>query len=120
MFKYEWASLSGVTLETGFVSGEEGKSAALHFLLKICIAPFDRVTLVRVVAIGATHLAFQHRMMMGQLEAGSHFRVTLEAGFRIFERVNDVAAAATGFHMFATGSVARFASHGLRVLAPCR
>jgi len=120
MLKYEWASLRSVTLETGFVARQEGESAALHFLLKICIAPFDRITLVRVVAIGATHLAFQHRVMMRQLEAGSHFQVTLEAGLRIFQRVNDVAPAAAGFHMFATRYVARFAAHRLRVLAPSR
>ena len=57
-------SLRGVTLETGVVLTKQSKTAALDGLRKIGPAAFDRASLMRVVTIGATHFAFQHRMMV--------------------------------------------------------
>jgi hypothetical protein len=85
--------------------------------LKISIAAFDRTTLVRIVAIDTAHLAFQHRVMMRQLELGPDFEMTLETGVRRLEWVNDISSAAAGFHVFAARSMTRFASHRFRVLA---
>ena len=74
------AALRGMTLETSFVSAQESKAAAFERLLNIGAATLDRNTLVRIMAIGATHFAFQHRMVMRQLKLRPHFQVTLETG----------------------------------------
>ena len=76
------AALRGVALKTSFVSAQESKAAAFERLLNIGAAAFDRDSLVRVVTIGATHFAFQHRMVVRQLELRPHFQVTLETSFR--------------------------------------
>ena len=64
VFENERAALGRVTLETGVVLAQQHGAAAFHALRKIRAAAFDRVALVRVVAIGAAHFAFEHRMMM--------------------------------------------------------
>ena len=76
------AALLGVALEASFVSAQESKAAAFERLLNIGAAAFDRDSLVRVVTIGATHFAFQHWMVVRQLECRANFQVTLETSFR--------------------------------------
>ena len=61
---YKRAALLRMTLEAGFVSAEEGKSAGFKPLLNICWGTLGRDPFVRFMAIAATHLAFKHRMMM--------------------------------------------------------
>ena len=62
----EWAALLCVTLEAGFVSGQESKATGFERLLNICRGALSRDPLVRFMAIAAAHLAFKHRMMMRQ------------------------------------------------------
>ena len=62
----ERAALLCVTLEAGFVSAEERKSAGFKPLLNICRGALGRDPFVRFMAIAATHLALEHRMMMRQ------------------------------------------------------
>jgi len=78
----KWAALLCVTFEAGFVSAEKSKAAASELLLNICRGALRRDPLVRFMAIAATHLAFQHRMMMRQLKRCAHVQVTLETGVR--------------------------------------
>ena len=73
--------LHGVTLEAGLVLAEESHATAFERLLHIGSAAFDCHSDVRVVAIGTTHFAFEHRMAMGQLKLRAHFLVALETGF---------------------------------------
>lgn len=64
-------ALHGVALETGFVCARQFGAAAL-----------DCGTFVRLVAIGTTHLAFQHRMVVRERELRTDIEVALEAGLR--------------------------------------
>ena len=70
---YKRAALLRVTLEAGFVSAQESKAAAFERLLNICWRALDCHTDVRIVAIGAAHFAFQHRMVVRQLECRANF-----------------------------------------------
>ncbi len=81
MFKNEWSGLCSVALEARFVLAQESKTAAFERLLHISSAAFDRHSDVRVVTIGAAHFAFQHRMVVRQLETCPHLEMTLEACF---------------------------------------
>ena len=117
MLEHKRTSLGGVTLEAGFVRRQESQSATLDALLKVGVATFDCIALVRIVAINAAHLVLQHRMMVRQLELGPNFQVTLEASIRRFQWVNDVPPAAAGLNVLAAGTVAGFASHRFGVLA---
>jgi len=53
-----------VTFEAGFVLAQESKAAGSELLLNVCRGTLDRDPFVRFMAITATHLAFQHRMMV--------------------------------------------------------
>ena len=107
----KWAALLGVTLEAGFVSAQERKTAGSEFLLDICRRAFNRDAFVRLMTIGAAHLAFEHRMMMRQLKRCANFQVTLETGFRRLSWIYDCAGAATRLHMQTPRAVARLATH---------
>ena len=120
MFENERSTLRGMTLQTGLVSAEESEATAADGLLEIGAAAFDRIALVRVVAIHAIHFTFQHRMMMRQLELRPDLEMTLETGVRRFQRVYDVAPATTGFDVFAAGAVTGLTSHRFGVLASGR
>ena len=76
------AALGGMALKASLVSAQESKAAAFERLLNICLRTFDSDPDVRVVAIGAAHFAFQHRMVVRQLKLRPHFQVTLETSFR--------------------------------------
>ena len=62
----KWAALLCVTLEAGFVSGQESKAAGLELLLNVCRGALGRDPFVRFMTIAAAHLALEHRMMMRQ------------------------------------------------------
>ena len=82
VFEHERPALRGVTLETGFVSAEKSEATAFERLLRIGSTAFDGLALVRVMTITAAHLAFEHRMVMRQLELRAHIQVTLKTSFR--------------------------------------
>ena len=63
---YKRAALLRVTLEAGFVSGQERKSTGFKPLLNVCRGALGRDPFVRFMAIAAAHLALKHRMMMRQ------------------------------------------------------
>jgi hypothetical protein len=56
--------LLGVTLEAGFVSAEESKTARFERLLNVCGRTLDGHPLVHLMTIGAAHFPFRHWMMM--------------------------------------------------------
>src|SRR6266498_5766571 len=100
------APLRSVALEASFVSAQESKTAAFERLLNIGPAAFDRDSLVRVVTIGATHFAFEHRVVVRQLECRANFQVTLETSFGRFPRINDRTSSAAGLNVQTPGAVA--------------
>ena len=59
-------ALLRVTLEAGLVFAQERKTAGFELLLNVRRSAFDRDALVHLVTIGATHFAFEYRMMMRQ------------------------------------------------------
>ena|SRR5450631_2294441 len=94
VLEHKWATLRGVTLETGFVLGQQACPASLERLWKVRTTAFDRVSLVRIMAISATNLALQDRMVMGQLEGRAHLRMALKTGGGRFFRINNRVRAA--------------------------
>ena len=92
-------ALREVALETGSVLAQEGDAATFNILDETRAAAFDDIALVRVMAIGTAHLAFRHRMMMRELEAGANISVALEAGIRIATWIDNAHMSAPGLHM---------------------
>jgi len=82
MLKNERSALRCVALEAGFVLAQERYAAALQRLLNIRPTAFHCHSHMRVMAISATHFAFQNWVAMWQLEACANVQVTLETGFR--------------------------------------
>ena len=64
MLEDEGTALRRVALETGFVVAQQRGAPTLERLGQVRAAAFDRVALVRVMAIGTTHFALEHGMMM--------------------------------------------------------
>ena len=117
MLEHERSALRGVTLETGFVLTQEQSAASFNTLWASRAAAFDRPADVWVVAISATHFAFQNRMVMRHLEFCAHFQVTLETCVRRATRIDDLAFLATGRDVETSRTVTAFASHFLGVVA---
>ena len=117
------ATLLGVALEASFVSAQESEAAGFERLLDVSPAAFDGDSLVRVVTIGAAHFAFEHRMMVRQLERRANFQVTLETSLRRLAWIDDRVCRAAALHMQTSWSMARLAADVLRVLSlrhqPC-
>jgi hypothetical protein len=112
---YKRAALLRMTLEAGFVSAEERKSAGFKRLLNICRGALGRDPFVRFMAIAAAHLALEHRMVMRQCERCANFQVTLKTGVRRLSRIDDRAGSAASFDVQTPGTVARLAAHVLCV-----
>ena len=112
---YKRAALLRMTLEAGFVSAEERKSAGFKRLLNICRGALGRDPFVRFMAIAAAHLALEHRMVMRQCERCANFQVTLKTGVRRLSRIDDRARSAASFDVQTPGTVARLAAHVLCV-----
>lgn len=70
---------------------------------------FEDVATVGIVAIHAIHVAFDDRVMMGQIEFRLNVEMALETRFRIFAGVNDELRRAAGTDVFAARAVAGFA-----------
>jgi len=113
------AALLCVTLEAGFVSGQESKAAGSELLLNICGGALGRDSFVRFMAIAAAHLALQDWMMMRQLERRANFQVTLETSVRRLSRIDDRAGAAAGLNVQTSGPVARLAADVLGIFSFC-
>ncbi|MCU0752910.1 MAG: hypothetical protein MUC40_07810 [Akkermansiaceae bacterium] len=106
MLEDEGSALLGMALDAGLVLAGQRGAAAL-----------DGVAFVRVMAIGAGHLAIEHLVAVGQHELGLGIEVTLEAGFRRLVRIDDGAKGPSGLDMFAARAVAGLATHVDGVLA---
>ena len=65
VFKNKRTTLRRMTLETRVIRGHEREPAALQRLVRARSAALNRHALMRIVAIGAAHFPFQHRMSMG-------------------------------------------------------
>jgi hypothetical protein len=109
------AALLCVTLEAGFVSTQESEATGSELLLNVCRSALGGDPFVRFMAIAAAHLALGHRMMMRQLECRANFQVTLETSVRRFSRIDDRARFAASLDVQTPRSVARLATHVLRI-----
>lgn len=98
MLENKWPRLRLVALRTTLVLPRHRQSA-----LRL-----EYVAAVRVVAIHTAHVAFDHRMMLWQVEFRLHVQMALKAGIRLFSRVDDEGRIAAGADMLAAGAVARF------------
>ena len=116
---HKWAALLRVTFKAGFVSGHKSKAAGSELLLNICRRALGRDPFVRLMAIAAAHLAFQHRVMMRQLKRCANVQVTLETGVRRLSRIDDRARATAGLDVQTPGPVTRLAAHILGVVTFC-
>jgi hypothetical protein len=114
---HKGTALRGVALEASLVSTQESETAASERLLNVGAAAFDRDALMRVVTIGAAHFAFQHRMVVRQLELCPDFQVTLETSFRRLPRINDRMGRATALDVQTARAVAPLAAHVLCILS---
>jgi len=70
VLKYEGAGLFPVTLGATLVQAGHGKPAGT----------LENVRPMGVVTLDAVHLAFNHRMMLGQTELRLRLQMALEAG----------------------------------------
>ena len=66
---------------------------------------------MRIMTVDAAHFAFQHRMVVRQLERRANFQVTLETSLRRLPRIDDRTSPAAGFNVQTPGPVARLAAH---------
>lgn len=82
MFENERPALRSVALEAGVVLAQQGRATTFDGLRGVRAAADYGVPLVRIMAIGATHSAFEDGVMMRQLKLGADFQVTLEASGR--------------------------------------
>ena len=117
VLKDKRAALRGMTLETSLVVAEQGGAAALEALRQIRAAAFDGIAFVRVVAIRAADFAFEHRMMMRQLEFRADLHVALKTRGRRFSRIDNRAFLAAALDVEAARSVTRFAADVFGVVA---
>ena len=113
------AALLGVALEAGFISAQESKPAGFELLLNIRRRGFDRDPFVHLVTISATHFAFEHRMVVRQLECRANFQVTLKTGFRRLSWIDDRTCCAAGFNVQTPRAVARLAAQVRGLLYSC-
>ena len=106
MLENKRASLRGVALEAGLIFAQERHAAALERLLHAGSTAFDRPPRMRVVAINATHFAFQHRMMVRQFKFRANFKMALETRFRRFSRIHDRVRRTAALHVKTSRPVA--------------
>jgi hypothetical protein len=107
VLEYKRPPLRCVALEANFVLAHHVGGAAA----------FEYRSLVRIVAVSAVHLAFQHSMVVWQAEFCANFQVALKAGLGIFAGINDRVRPAAGLHMQAARAVTGFATLVFRILA---
>jgi len=100
VFEDKWTRLLAMALLAAFVLPCHGQST---FRL-------ENVAPVRIVALDATHVTFNDRMMLRQAKFRLNVRVTLKTGCRIISRVDDEFGAAARLDVFAAGTVTGFAT----------
>jgi hypothetical protein len=115
----KWAPLLRVALEASLVSAQESEATAFECLLNVSLCTFNSDPGMRVVTIGAAHFAFQHRVMMRQLELRPDFQVTLETSLRRLTRIDNSVRRASALYVQAPGTMTRLAANVLRVLPFC-
>ena len=99
MLEGKRAGLFAVTLGATFVEPRHGQSTRR----------LENVKAVRVVALDAVDPAFDHRVVLRQVEFGVSFEMTLEAGGCVLSGIhNELTAASARRDMFAAGAVAGF------------
>ena len=106
VLEHKRAELHRVAFAARFILRQQGRPTALHG------RPF-----VRIMAISATDLPFQNRVMVRQVELSALVQVTLETGLRRSARINDGVARATGLIVQAAGAVAGLAADVLGVVS---
>lgn len=79
VFKNERSRLFAMALGAALIQTRHGQAAGR----------FHDVHAVRIVAIDAIHLAFEHRVMLWEMELGAYFLMALEAGFGVFAGIDD-------------------------------
>ena len=99
VLEHKRPALGGVAPAAGLVDSGEGRSHAAH------ARPF-----VRIVAVAAAQLAFQHGMMKRQVELAALVQVTIKTDLRRAVRIDDVPSTAARFDVDAAGAVTRFAA----------
>ena len=99
VFVNKWTALLRVTLEAGFISAQERKSASMKPLLNVRLGAFGGDPFVRLMTIAAAHLAFEHRMMMRKLKCRANVQVALETGVWRLSRIDDRARTAAGLNV---------------------
>jgi hypothetical protein len=109
VLEYKWPCLFTMTLRAVFIEPRHRQTAGRSAAGATC--RFENVASVRIVALHAIHLSLDHRMMLRHSKFCLRLQMTLEAGSRIFSRVDDeFAASSTGFDMLAPRPVAGFAA----------
>ena len=103
MLDHKWTALLLVALEAGFIHVGHRSSG-----------PGSCGRTVRIVAIGAGHMAFQHGMVMREIELGFLFHVAGETHFGVLTGIDNLNTFATArFHVKARGPVTHFAAFDL-------
>jgi hypothetical protein len=101
VFKNEWLGLFAVTGGAGLVQSRHGEAAGR----------FQDVSPVRVVTLNAIHPAFDHGMMLRQVEFRMGFEMAIEARGCVFAGIkNELPASAANGDVFTAGAVTRFAT----------
>ena len=96
MLKDEWPSLFPMTLSAALIETRHGQTAGM----------LKDIRPVRVMALHAVHLAFNHGMMLGQTELRLRLQMALETGARVLSGIhNEFAASAAGLDVLAAGAV---------------
>lgn len=97
--------------DVGAALGDVALDAAGIHTVKVGPSFGDRRTLVRTVAVAATHLASHYRVAEGQVEFALLVEVALEAGFRRCAWIDDRACTPAGFHVDRGRTVAGLATN---------
>jgi hypothetical protein len=65
-----------------------------------------RIALVRIMAVAASHLPFQYRMMIGQVELSPFIQVALKTNLRRFPGIDNGVMCPSSLVVFAAGAMA--------------
>lgn len=100
MFKDKRARLVAVTLRAAFILPRHRQSARR----------FENIAAMWIMALHATHVAFDDRVMLRQIKFRVHVEMTLETGRWVVARIDDKFSAAPGLDVLAARPVAGFAA----------
>ena len=100
VFKNKRARLVAMALGAAFIMPRHGQPARR----------FENIAAMGIVALPAIHVAFDDRVMLGQIKFRVDVEMTLKTGRRILARVDDEPDAAAGLDVFAARPVTGFAA----------